>query len=1212
MKNTKLYLLSLFVLTVLFSFPNLSNEKEYDKILLLLKPPPPGKLGIADLWRAQITNSTKETFRIYFYGTLSEKKAGMIANATTVAIDIKPGITNLKASDFPTEPDVSYFGDPKYKDALIRTGNVPEGEYRYCVYAKLKSTNEEMGSDCLDQTIEGSEILSLISPSNEEEIDPKIPVTFSWMYSKPSPGAKYTLKIAEVKGEQSPEDALRINPAFFINENINKTIFNYPSSASKFLPGKKYVWQVTQGTIKSDLYILFVTNSLTTGFYLTPIGNCCYQMHVYKEQGSFFSSFKFTSNNIVSAAAETGYDVINNHIPTDFVLKTNMSPFPNGNSFVGTVCFGTSPNTIPINIEWSTDGGSTWTNRLDTTIACTPVTPQGGDIGQCQECGPCFSRGEPLIRNGNFDSLFTGFTSDFRFNPLDPLDNDDQGMTSAGQYSVKNSTNLVNTAWACTDHTTGLPGGNFFICDNSTAGGIALIQTVNVTAGRRYVFCAWVNNLIIPGTNFGNPIYDPIINVTINGIPIIAPLDLPITPDSWTAISGTWVANTTGPVAINIFSTQRQATGDDFAVDDISFAECIPLSLNAGPDITVNINQSVTLNGTGGTMCQWSPSTYLSNANICNPVFTAPGTQGTYFYVLHATGGSTECDVTLKITVIDSSSSNSCQCNGNWNDSVKAVYINPQGNKEHLNNVTCGFSIQSVHGGSEILFLAKPYICNPSKCKTEYFYKVNEHPSETPVTPLTSNANERFIVNVPTIFGTYCFTAFVKCGGVVCDSCMFTFTVPDTSHVDCQCNGNWNDSVKAVYINPQGNKEHLNNVTCGFSIQSVHGGSEILFLAKPYICNPSKCKTEYFYKVNEHPSETPVTPLTSNANERFIVNVPTIFGTYCFTAFVKCGGVVCDSCMFTFTVPDTSHVDCQCRGDWNSKYKVTYTNNLGIQSSESDDCNNFHTQMIPILQNTTVYFSTTQYTCSPSNKGCIEYKWIVHKNGHSAVELSGTSTTPVMDFQTNLLPSNLKYTFVIYAYCGGVKCDSCGFNFIVSKSVQVNCNCGNWLSSKEINIGPKTYSCGSSMSLNTNATINVTFPEYQCSPASCDTDYIWRLKGELGSTFDTTGTGIMMTYHFITPGTYTLSEKVSCGNNVCDSCILTIIVSNPHIPPEGNGSKSNFFFDNLFHSNNFNGISYNQNDFPVFMSLSDSLRKITKTIFKLKKAKSAKINPDRF
>ena len=1087
MKNTKLYLLSLFVLTVLFSFPNLSNEKEYDKILLLLKPPPPGKLGIADLWRAQITNSTKETFRIYFYGTLSEKKAGMIANATTVAIDIKPGITNLKASDFPTEPDVSYFGDPKYKDALIRTGNVPEGEYRYCVYAKLKSTNEEMGSDCLDQTIEGSEILSLISPSNEEEIDPKIPVTFSWMYSKPSPGAKYTLKIAEVKGEQSPEDALRINPAFFINENINKTIFNYPSSASKFLPGKKYVWQVTQGTIKSDLYILFVTNSLTTGFYLTPIGNCCYQMHVYKEQGSFFSSFKFTSNNIVSAAAETGYDVINNHIPTDFVLKTNMSPFPNGNSFVGTVCFGTSPNTIPINIEWSTDGGSTWTNRLDTTIACTPVTPQGGDIGQCQECGPCFSRGEPLIRNGNFDSLFTGFTSDFRFNPLDPLDNDDQGMTSAGQYSVKNSTNLVNTAWACTDHTTGLPGGNFFICDNSTAGGIALIQTVNVTAGRRYVFCAWVNNLIIPGTNFGNPIYDPIINVTINGIPIIAPLDLPITPDSWTAISGTWVANTTGPVAINIFSTQRQATGDDFAVDDISFAECIPLSLNAGPDITVNINQSVTLNGTGGTMCQWSPSTYLSNANICNPVFTAPGTQGTYFYVLHATGGSTECDVTLKITVIDSSSSNSCQCNGNWNDSVKAVYINPQGNKEHLNNVTCGFSIQSVHGGSEILFLAKPYICNPSKCKTEYFYKVNEHPSETPVTPLTSNANERFIVNVPTIFGTYCFTAFVKCGGVVCDSCMFTFTVPDTSHVDCQC-----------------------------------------------------------------------------------------------------------------------------RGDWNSKYKVTYTNNLGIQSSESDDCNNFHTQMIPILQNTTVYFSTTQYTCSPSNKGCIEYKWIVHKNGHSAVELSGTSTTPVMDFQTNLLPSNLKYTFVIYAYCGGVKCDSCGFNFIVSKSVQVNCNCGNWLSSKEINIGPKTYSCGSSMSLNTNATINVTFPEYQCSPASCDTDYIWRLKGELGSTFDTTGTGIMMTYHFITPGTYTLSEKVSCGNNVCDSCILTIIVSNPHIPPEGNGSKSNFFFDNLFHSNNFNGISYNQNDFPVFMSLSDSLRKITKTIFKLKKAKSAKINPDRF
>ncbi|MBS1510400.1 MAG: gliding motility-associated C-terminal domain-containing protein [Bacteroidetes bacterium] len=54
---------------------------------------------------------------------------------------------------------------------------------------------------------------------------------------------------------------------------------------------------------------------------------------------------------------------------------------------------------------------------------------------------------------------------------------------------------------------------------------------------------------------------------------------------------------------------------------------------NAGPDVTTCLSGSLQLNGSGGGVYQWSPSTYLSNIAISNPVFTPPS-PGVYTYVL--------------------------------------------------------------------------------------------------------------------------------------------------------------------------------------------------------------------------------------------------------------------------------------------------------------------------------------------------------------------------------------------------------------------------------------------------------------------------------------------------------------------------------------------------------------------------------------------------
>ncbi|HEY5536897.1 MAG TPA: hypothetical protein VIL99_18420 [Ignavibacteria bacterium] len=260
MRNLNRYLLSLFVLTVLFSFS--LNEKTYGQtVIVKLSPAPQGKLGIADLWNVSLTNISNETYEIYLFGTLTEKSDGLIATATTTSFDLKKGTRKIKASDFPATPDVTYpSGNPKYKESLIRTGSLPPGDYEYCVYARLKSNNNGIGSDCLEQILEDMRIISLMSPSDGEKIDPKIPLTFTWM-SPPLPkNTYYTLKIVEVRAGQSPEMAFKLNTSWFEKTDIKTNSFSYPKVAKPFETGNKYAWGVSFGGITSEIFTLEISN----------------------------------------------------------------------------------------------------------------------------------------------------------------------------------------------------------------------------------------------------------------------------------------------------------------------------------------------------------------------------------------------------------------------------------------------------------------------------------------------------------------------------------------------------------------------------------------------------------------------------------------------------------------------------------------------------------------------------------------------------------------------------------------------------------------------------------------------------------------------------------------------------------------------------------------------------------------------------------------
>ncbi|MBS1494832.1 MAG: hypothetical protein JST55_15060 [Bacteroidetes bacterium] len=244
-------ILFFFIIIIVF----ISGQLSAQSVTFKMKRPPLNQLKAADLWSATIINSG-EAFTAYLYGSMTNNENGeLIATGQTMTFEVKKGTTNFKVSDLPRIPDVNYTAkDEKYKKSFMNTGGAPPGDYKIC--CELRYTNNTVaGEDCFEQKIMGGDAPQLISPRNDEELKIDNPV-FTWMHMKgPGSTSTYKLRIVELKGDESPENAMLKNKAFFEKEGITAQLFQYPASASKFEEGKKYAWQISVGDLKSEVNI---------------------------------------------------------------------------------------------------------------------------------------------------------------------------------------------------------------------------------------------------------------------------------------------------------------------------------------------------------------------------------------------------------------------------------------------------------------------------------------------------------------------------------------------------------------------------------------------------------------------------------------------------------------------------------------------------------------------------------------------------------------------------------------------------------------------------------------------------------------------------------------------------------------------------------------------------------------------------------------------
>ena len=216
----------------------------------------------------------------------------------------------------------------------------------------------------------------------------------------------------------------------------------------------------------------------------------------------------------------------------------------------------------------------------------------GAGTYTCQVTG--FDPTGDLVVNGDFSGGSTGFTSDYI-----PGTGGSWGLLSlAGQYAVTTNASLVhNNFHPCTDHTS---GGEMLVVNGAdTPDQSVWCQTVTVQPGTDYAFSAWLLSVV--------PSNPAVLDFTINGVPIGSPLTASSLTCTWQDFYAVW--NSGGVTSATICITNQNAIddGNDFALDDISFApfctwtdgitvtEQASPTPDLGPDIEVCQGVPVTL-----------------------------------------------------------------------------------------------------------------------------------------------------------------------------------------------------------------------------------------------------------------------------------------------------------------------------------------------------------------------------------------------------------------------------------------------------------------------------------------------------------------------------------------------------------------------------------------------------------------------------------------
>jgi gliding motility-associated-like protein len=222
-----------------------------------------------------------------------------------------------------------------------------------------------------------------------------------------------------------------------------------------------------------------------------------------------------------------------------------------------------------------------------------------------------------LVVNGDFSQGNTGFTSSYSYANIN---------TTEGQVFVGTNPNTWNSNMvACKDHTNGI--GNMLLVNGASVADVNVWQqNIAVKPNTNYAFSAWLEAIY--------PVNPPQLQFSINGKTIGNLFSAMLPTCNWQQFYTTWNSGNTTSATISIVNKNTNILGNDFALDDISFAELSikrdsvtvtvvePPIVNASKDTSICEGKSVQLSASGTTFYSWNQSAVLSDSSIANPTAT--------------------------------------------------------------------------------------------------------------------------------------------------------------------------------------------------------------------------------------------------------------------------------------------------------------------------------------------------------------------------------------------------------------------------------------------------------------------------------------------------------------------------------------------------------------------------------------------------------------
>ncbi|MEL7375826.1 MAG: gliding motility-associated C-terminal domain-containing protein [Bacteroidota bacterium] len=252
-----------------------------------------------------------------------------------------------------------------------------------------------------------------------------------------------------------------------------------------------------------------------------------------------------------------------------------------------------------LNFNWTPAGLTVSSDNSSATDSPSATTTYGLEVR--------YVTGPELVNNGDFSAGDTGFSTDYTFGNSSggngPLD--DQG-----QYRITTSPPSVHDDFGdCGDHTSG--NGNMMVINGSDDPVNVWCQTINVDAGIEYAFSAWVNTMVAQ-----NP---AMLQFSINGTLIGSTFTAPNQVCVWDQFFALWNsgANTSAELCIRNMNTND--TGNDFALDDISFRRTCVASAERTVTVDMTAQAEIDLNN---NFCQGSSDLSLAD------LLTAESTSG--------------------------------------------------------------------------------------------------------------------------------------------------------------------------------------------------------------------------------------------------------------------------------------------------------------------------------------------------------------------------------------------------------------------------------------------------------------------------------------------------------------------------------------------------------------------------------------------------------